>query len=374
MPGRFHAHDLALQSLRDSAGRLGVEQIDVALIHWPNPSQGRYVEAWQALVDAQRDGLVATIGVSNFTEAHLARIIDATGVTPALNQVELHPYFPQDDLRAVHARLGILTQAWSPLGKRPTPFDEPAVADAAEAHGVTPGQVVLRWHLQLGSMPVPKSADPPVSAPTSTSTASSSPTTRWRRSPPSAAATAAGSTATPTCTRRCSPRGSAATSRPGGAAVRRSRAAGSCASAPARARPSGTRPDQPRTRRRRGGVAGPAQQGRVPQTPARARPRHTTRTDRRPDQRAAADQPTGQDQRTRQSSGTSVASRQERTRRTRWSTTWSVATSSRSPVRRSLTSTVPSASPRPTTTIVGTPISSASLNFTPGLILPARSS
>ncbi len=160
VPGRFHAHDLALQSLRDSAGRLGVEQIDVALIHWPNPSQGRYVEAWQALVEAQREGLVATIGVSNFTEAHLTRIIEETGVTPALNQVELHPYFPQDDLRAVHERLGILTQAWSPLGKRPTPFDEPAVADAAQAHGVTPGQVVLRWHLQLGSMPVPKSASP----------------------------------------------------------------------------------------------------------------------------------------------------------------------------------------------------------------------
>ena len=160
VPGRFHAHDLALQSLRDSAGRLGVEQVDVALIHWPNPSQGRYVEAWQALVEAQREGLVATIGVSNFTEAHLTRIIEETGVTPALNQVELHPYFPQEDLRAVHARLGVLTQAWSPLGKRPSPFEEPAVADAAAAHGVTPGQVVLRWHLQLGSMPVPKSASP----------------------------------------------------------------------------------------------------------------------------------------------------------------------------------------------------------------------
>lgn len=160
VPGRFHEHGLALQSLRDSAARFGVEQVDVALIHWPNPSRDLYADAWRALVDAQRDGLVVTIGVSNFTEAHLTRIIEETGVTPALNQVELHPYFPQDDLRAVHERLGILTQAWSPLGKRPTPFDEPAVADAAQAHGVTPGQVVLRWHLQLGSMPVPKSASP----------------------------------------------------------------------------------------------------------------------------------------------------------------------------------------------------------------------
>ncbi|WP_205475285.1 aldo/keto reductase [Nocardioides sp. SYSU D00038] len=160
VPGRFHARELALRSLSESARRLGVEQIDVALIHWPNPSRDLYVDAWRGLIEAQRDGLVRTIGVSNFTEAHLARIIDETGVVPALNQVELHPYFPQVALRAEHERLGILTQAWSPLGKNPSPFDEPAVTDAAAAHGVSPGQVVLRWHVQLGSMPVPKSADP----------------------------------------------------------------------------------------------------------------------------------------------------------------------------------------------------------------------
>jgi 2,5-diketo-D-gluconate reductase A len=159
IPGRFHARDLALQSLRDSAERMQVDQLDVALIHWPNPSRGLYVEAWQALVAAQREGLVVTIGVSNFTREHLERVIAETGVTPALNQVELHPYFPQQDLREVHARLGILTQAWSPLGKRPSPFHEPPVADAARAHDVSPAQVVLRWHLQVGSMPVPKSAD-----------------------------------------------------------------------------------------------------------------------------------------------------------------------------------------------------------------------
>jgi diketogulonate reductase-like aldo/keto reductase len=160
IPGRFHAKDLALQSLRDSADRFGVERLDVALIHWPNPSQDLYPQAWQALVEAQRDGLVRTIGVSNFTEQHLRRIIDETGVTPAVNQIELHPYFPQPDMRAVHAELGIRTQAWSPMGKRQAPFDEPAVADAATAHGVTPGQVILRWHVQLGSLPLPKSATP----------------------------------------------------------------------------------------------------------------------------------------------------------------------------------------------------------------------
>lgn len=160
VPGRFHAKELALQSLHDSAKRFGVERIDVALIHWPNPSRGLYRQAWQALVDAQRDGLVHTIGVSNFTEEHLLEVIDDTGVTPAVNQVELHPYFPQTRMRRVHERLGILTQAWSPLGKKPSPFGEPPVAAAAKAHDVSPAQVVLRWHVQLGTMPLPKSANP----------------------------------------------------------------------------------------------------------------------------------------------------------------------------------------------------------------------
>jgi 2,5-diketo-D-gluconate reductase A len=160
IPGRFHAKDLALQSLRDSAERLQVERIDLALIHWPNPSQDLYPQAWRALVEAQRDGLVRTIGVSNFTEEHLHRIIDDSGVTPAVNQIELHPYFPQQQMRAVHDGLGIRTQAWSPMGKRQAPFDEPAVAEAAAAHDVTPGQVILRWHVQLGSLPLPKSATP----------------------------------------------------------------------------------------------------------------------------------------------------------------------------------------------------------------------
>ncbi len=160
IPGRDHEHDLALASLRDSAKRLGVERIDLALIHWPNPSHDLYLDAWRALIDAQRDGLVVSVGVSNFTEAHLRRIIDATGVTPVLNQVELHPYFPQERMRAVHAGLGIRTEAWSPLGKGSAPYAEAPVADAARAHEVTPAQVILRWHVQLGSVPLPKSATP----------------------------------------------------------------------------------------------------------------------------------------------------------------------------------------------------------------------
>jgi diketogulonate reductase-like aldo/keto reductase len=139
---------------------MGVEQLDLALIHWPNPSQGLYVDAWRGLVQARREGLVRSIGVSNFTAEHLQAVIDDTGVTPVVNQVELHPYFPQADLLAVHQQLGIRTQAWSPLGKAATPHQEQAVTQAAQSLDVTPAQVVLRWHVQRGSLPVPKSATP----------------------------------------------------------------------------------------------------------------------------------------------------------------------------------------------------------------------
>lgn len=160
LPGRHHAYDDAVASLRGSLERLGLDHLDLYLIHWPNPSVDRYAEAWRALVDLQKEGLVRSIGVSNFTEEHLHRIIEETGVTPAVNQIELHPYFPQVGMREVNERLGILTESWSPLGKRQAPFTEQPVAAAALAHGVTPGQVILRWHVQLGAIPIPKSATP----------------------------------------------------------------------------------------------------------------------------------------------------------------------------------------------------------------------
>ncbi|MBI2243187.1 MAG: aldo/keto reductase [Nocardioides sp.] len=160
LPGRDHGYDDAIASVHGSLERLGLEYLDLHLIHWPNPSRDQYVDAWRALVDLREQGLVRSIGVSNFTARHLERIIAATGVTPAVNQIELHPYFPQADMRAVDEGLGIRTEAWSPLGKRQAPFAEPAVADAAQRHGVTPGQVILRWHVQLGSIPIPKSATP----------------------------------------------------------------------------------------------------------------------------------------------------------------------------------------------------------------------
>ena len=160
IPGRHHGYDDAVASVHDSLERLGLDYLDLQLIHWPNPRHGKYVDAWRALVDLREKGLVRAIGVSNFTEEHLARIIEATGVTPVVNQIELHPRFPQRDMLAVHERLGIRTEAWSPMGKRRAPLGEDAVTAAAEAHGVTPGQVILRWHVQLGSLPIPKSADP----------------------------------------------------------------------------------------------------------------------------------------------------------------------------------------------------------------------
>lgn len=158
LPGRHHAYDAATRAIRESAYRLGVEQIDLYLIHWPNPITGRYVEAWQALVDAQSDGVIASIGVSNFLPEHLDTIIAATGVVPAVNQVELHPYFPQVEQRTKHAELGVRTESWSPLGRGRDVFAEPVITSIASAHGRSPAQIVLRWQVQLGSVPLPKAA------------------------------------------------------------------------------------------------------------------------------------------------------------------------------------------------------------------------
>lgn len=158
VPGRDHAYDKALASVQGSLQRLGLEQLDVVLIHWPNPKVGLYHEAWRALVETQRRGWTRSIGVSNFTGEHLQRVIEDTGVTPAINQIELHPLYPQDEMRPIDEGLGVLTQAWSPFGKQTARFDDPAIAGPAAELGVTPAQVVLRWHVQLGTVPLPKSA------------------------------------------------------------------------------------------------------------------------------------------------------------------------------------------------------------------------
>jgi len=158
LPGRHHAYASATTCVYESLYRLGLESIDLYLIHWPNPLTDRYVEAWQALVDLQRAGVLRSIGTSNFLPEHLDRIIAVTGVTPAVNQVELHPYFPQAEQREVHERLGIRTESWGPLGQAGSLLQEPVITGIAGELGRTPAQVVLRWHLQLGSVPLPKAS------------------------------------------------------------------------------------------------------------------------------------------------------------------------------------------------------------------------
>lgn len=160
LPGRRHAYDQAVDTVRESLYRAGLDHWDVYLIHWPNPRIDLYVEAFGALVDMQRAGLIRTVGVSNFLPEHLERLKAEVGVVPALNQIELLPYFPQREALEVHARLGVRTESWSPLGRGNGVTEEPVVVVAARAHGVTPVQAVLRWHVQSGSIPVPKSANP----------------------------------------------------------------------------------------------------------------------------------------------------------------------------------------------------------------------
>lgn len=158
LPGRYHAYDLALKAVEESLIRSGLDRLDLVLIHWPNPSVGKYVEAWRALVESRERGLVRMIGVSNFLTEHLDRIIEDTGVVPVLNQIEVHPYHPQDALRAANAERGILTEGWSPLGKGSGLMEHAVVSEIAEAHGSSPAQVLLAWSIALGVIPLPKSA------------------------------------------------------------------------------------------------------------------------------------------------------------------------------------------------------------------------
>ncbi|WP_405902455.1 aldo/keto reductase [Streptomyces sp. NBC_00656] len=160
VPGRHHGYEKTLASFEESRRNLGLDHVDLYLIHWPLPRVDLYVDTWRALIRLREDGLVRSIGVSNFTADQLARLEEETGVLPTVNQVEMHPRLPQEELRAVHAAKGIVTESWSPLGRGRDLTADPAVVAAAGAHGVTPGQVVLRWHTQLGAVPIPKSADP----------------------------------------------------------------------------------------------------------------------------------------------------------------------------------------------------------------------
>jgi 2,5-diketo-D-gluconate reductase A len=158
--GAQHGYAQAQRALDESLRRLGLDHVDLFLIHWPLPDLDLYVDSWRALVDLQKDGRTRSIGVSNFTARHIERLLAETGVAPAVNQVELHPDFAQPQLRAWHAQHGIVTESWSPLGRDTDVLAHPAIAAVAERQGRTPAQVVLRWHVQIGAVPIPKSADP----------------------------------------------------------------------------------------------------------------------------------------------------------------------------------------------------------------------
>ncbi len=149
-------YDQALRAFDQTMTRTGLEKLDLFLIHWPLPRLDAYVDTWKALIRLREEGRVTSIGVANFHEDHLQRLIDETGVTPALNQIELHPSLAQAKMRAVNKRLGIVTQSWTPLGRGDS-FDAPAVTQIAERLERSPAQVILRWHIQHGLSVIPKS-------------------------------------------------------------------------------------------------------------------------------------------------------------------------------------------------------------------------
>lgn len=160
LPGRYHTYEKALVAIQESLFRAQLDYFDLYLIHWPLPNQDTYVEAWQALIDAQKWGLVRSIGVSNFLPEHLERIIKETGVTPSVNQVELHPFFNQAHQRKVHTEHNIQTQSWSPIARAKDIMTNDTIRQIAEAHHKTIPQVVLRWQYQIGSVSIPRSTSP----------------------------------------------------------------------------------------------------------------------------------------------------------------------------------------------------------------------
>ncbi|MFJ6960205.1 aldo/keto reductase [Lactiplantibacillus plantarum] len=160
LPGRHHTYTEAINTIQESLYRAGLDYYDLYLIHWPNPKEDHYVEAWQALIDAQKLGLIRSIGVSNFLPEHLERLNKETGVLPVINQVELHPYFNQQAQRDYDQAHGILTQDWSPLGRASEMLQNETLKEIAAHYHKNVGQLILRWELQLGTLPIPKSSTP----------------------------------------------------------------------------------------------------------------------------------------------------------------------------------------------------------------------
>ena len=156
--GGLYNYDKALASIEESLYRTGLDYIDLFLLHWPNPKQDKYVEAWKALIQAQKDGLVRSIGVSNFEPEHINRLIDETGVKPVVNQIEMHPYFNQAKVRAFNEDNNIITEAWSPLSRARTVIHDETLKNMSEKKNKDIGQIILRWHYQHGVVPIPKAS------------------------------------------------------------------------------------------------------------------------------------------------------------------------------------------------------------------------
>lgn len=152
-------YEKALAAFDASVERLGLDYLDLYLIHWPTPAQNLFIDTFKAFAHLRDQGRIRAIGVSNFEPEHLKLLIDATGIVPAVNQIELHPRLPQAELRETHARYGIATEAWSPLGQG-SMLADPIITAIAERHGKTPAQVLIRWHIQLGNIVIPKSVNP----------------------------------------------------------------------------------------------------------------------------------------------------------------------------------------------------------------------
>ncbi|MDP9906284.1 aldo/keto reductase [Arthrobacter bambusae] len=150
-------YESTLAAFEESMNRLGLETLDLYLIHWMQPKQDKFVDTWKALIELQKRGRIKSIGVSNFSKEGLKRLIDETGVVPAIHQIELHPFFNQSELREFAAARGILTQAWSPLGQGGELLENATIAQIAAKHGATPAQVVIAWHLAIGNVVIPKS-------------------------------------------------------------------------------------------------------------------------------------------------------------------------------------------------------------------------
>ena len=153
-------HGVAGDAFATSLAKLGLDYVDLYLIHWPRPDQDRYVDAWHAMEKILADGRAKAIGVSNFQPAHLTKLMESSTVVPAVNQIEVHPGFNQDELREFNTQHGILTEAWSPIGQGQGLLEDPQLAKVSDAVGRTPAQTVLRWHIQLGNIVFPKSVTP----------------------------------------------------------------------------------------------------------------------------------------------------------------------------------------------------------------------